>query len=93
MSTSIQEDESMANKHRAACEEIRRRGLCDFLDWLRENYTFAEYGTEGFDILEPTHDSSQTMLEAFFEIDMDAVERFRRRLIEDLQSKVQERRP
>lgn len=83
-------DEKMAEKWRHACEESRRRDLSDFLDWLRERYMLGDRaGEECFacGAGETTHDSGEKILAAYFEIDLDAVERYRRRLVADLQAK------
>ena len=83
-------DAAMADKHRNACEEVRRRDLSDFLEWLRERYTFGDReGEECFacGAGETSHDSCEKIFAAYFEIDLDAVERYRRRLLEELQAK------
>lgn len=85
---SVAADAAMAEKHRVACKEIREHGLADFLDWLRERYVLAQNEDDGlFVTLEPVSVSGQRIFEDYFEIDMQSVERFRRRLIDDLQKK------
>lgn len=80
-------DAAMADKHRAACEEARRRDLSDFIDWLRERYVFATMNDNEFNYLDQVNISNEQLFTAYFEIDLDAVERYRQRLIEDLQEK------
>ena len=78
-------DEAAAEKHRAACKEIREHGFADFLDWLRGRFIFAKYNDD--EELVAEHVSGQRIFEDYFEIDMNAVERYRRRLIDELHKK------
>ncbi len=55
-------------------------GAAAFLDFLRARYVLAEYGEH--DRLWPAHVNPETLLAEFCEIDLAAVERHRRRLLD-----------
>lgn len=79
---SVAVDVAMAEKHRTACRLIRASGMADFLNWLCEHYVLAQRDVDG-ELFEMSV-SRQKIFEDYFEIDMAAVERYRRRLLDEV---------
>lgn len=85
-------DKAQAQRYLDACAEIKRRGLQEFLDFLCEG---ARVGGRRVRLMQRPDQSSsdwpwmpvnpehlgEALLAAYFEIDLDAVERHRRRLL------------
>lgn len=100
---SIESDEVEMKRHRSAIEEISRRDLQDFLDWLantdggerknkvclcikREYSATNGFGEKYFEY-EPVSlegGLGQKLFAEYFGVDLDAVERFRQRLLENM---------
>lgn len=78
-------DEAMANLYAEKAEE-HGDVLSEFLDFLRERYVLANY-PEGRMFLASENPRSEQLLADFFEIDMEAVERHRRRVIEGMRAR------
>ncbi len=84
-------DANQAHAYAAACKEVHRRGLRDFFDWLcdKENplHLMVCELLPHWDYPEPisAEQYGEKLFAAYFEIDMDAVERNRVRILDNLQ--------
>ena len=65
----------------------RSQPIGEFLEWLSEQgICLAKYSERWEDTLEVHHESTETLLARFFEIDLNKVEEERRAMIEELQA-------
>lgn len=74
----------MATKWRQAAEDSNQRDLSSFLDWLRQRFVLGEWspaspGAEPR--LQPARIQNAALLAAYYEVDVDAVERHVQRVL------------
>lgn len=87
-----EEAASEMDRYIASARDIQRRDLVDFLDWMRERFTFHDRKGEmcfacGYG--DPATIEGERLFADYFEIDLDKVEQHRRTLLDDLAKKAQ----
>lgn len=93
--TREEQDKQQADRYRRFAKEVTPT-LTEFVNWLRENdYCIAEnrtykeqsafvHGTYEITELAPIRISYEQLFARYLEIDLDAVERHRRRILDEL---------